>query len=101
MVGSAPGRPADVESMNGAVTASAASDAPSYVAPLPRVTEPWLARLWVPAATVVIHGDGWATVEAYGPLLPADAATKTPARAAKRNAISAGSAKFVWEPLIE
>ena len=42
----------------------------------------------VPAATVVSHGPGWATVEDVGPLLPADAATNTPASAAKRNATS-------------
>ena len=52
--------------------------------PLPSVTEPCLSRLWVPAATVVIHGLGWATVPDVGPLLPAEAATKTPASAAPR-----------------
>jgi len=36
-----------------------------------------------------------------GPLLPADAATNTPASAANRNAISTGSRKLVREPLIE
>jgi hypothetical protein len=71
------------------------------VTPLPRVTEPLTLRLCVPAATVVIHGDGWATVETPGPSLPADAATKTPASAALRNAISTGSRKFVRVPLIE
>jgi hypothetical protein len=71
------------------------------VTPLPSVTEPWPSRLCVPAATVVIHGLGWATVPVVGPLLPAEAETKTPAFAANRNAISAGSAKFVVVPLIE
>ena len=55
----------------------------------------------VPAATVVSQGPGWATVEVVGPLLPADVATKTPAFAAYRNAISAGSRKLVCVPLIE
>ena len=58
-------------------------------------------RLCVPAATVVIHGLGWATVLAVGPLLPAEAATNTPASAAYRNAISTGSRKLVTEPLTE
>ncbi len=81
-MGSAPGSPAAVESMNGAGPTFEASEAPRYVAPLPRVTEPLPLRLCVPAATVVIHGDGCATVEDAGPLLPAEAATKTPAFAA-------------------
>jgi hypothetical protein len=36
-------------------------------------------RVWVDAATVVTQGDRWSLVEAPGPELPADAATKTPA----------------------
>ena len=36
-----------------------------------------------------------------GPLLPAEAATNTPASAANRNATSTGSRKFVCDPLIE
>ena len=39
-----------------------ANDAPGYVAPLPSVTEPLPLRLCVPAATVVTHGPGCATV---------------------------------------
>jgi hypothetical protein len=58
-------------------------------------------RLCVPAATVVVHGLGWATVPVVGPLFPADSLTKMPASAANRNAISTGSAKFVVVPLIE
>ena len=69
--------------------------------PLPSVTEPAPLRLCVPAATVVIQGLGWATVDVAGPLLPADAATKMPASAANRNAISTGSRKFVEVPLME
>ena len=53
------------------------------------------------AATVVSHGELWATVEAPGPLLPADVATKTLASAAKRNASSTGSTTKVREPEIE
>ena len=68
---------------------------------MPSVTEPLPLRLWVPAATVVSHGPGCATVEVAGPLLPAEVATKTPASAANMNAISTGSRKFVREPLIE
>ena len=37
------------------------------------------ARVCVEAATVVTHGDRWLAVEAPGPSLPAEAATKTPA----------------------
>ena len=59
------------------------------------------ARECVLAATVVSHGLGWATVDASGPLLPADAATNTPARAANMYARSTGSRKFVLVPLIE
>ena len=55
----------------------------------------------MPAATVVSQGLGWATVDAVGPLLPAEAATNTPASAANRNATSTGSRKFVDVPLIE
>ena len=69
--------------------------------PLPSVTEPVPLRLWVPAATVVSQGPGWATVLVVGPLLPAEAATKTPASAAFRKAISTASRKLVCEPLIE
>ena len=90
-----------MEFTSGAVTGLAAMLAPVSVEPLPRVTEPRPSRLCVPAATVVTQGDGWATVEAVGPLLPAEADTKMPALAAKRKAISAGSAKLVSEPLTE
>ena len=71
------------------------------MAPLPSVTEPRPSRLCVPAATVVIHGLGCATVLEAGPLFPAEAATKTPASAANRNEIITGSAKLVRDPLIE
>ena len=37
------------------------------------------ARRWVEAPTVVTHGERCSAVEAPGPELPADAATKTPA----------------------
>ena len=40
---------------------------------------PTMPRLCVPAATVVIQGLGCATVLTVGPLLPAEAATNTPA----------------------
>ena len=53
------------------------------------------------AATVVSHGELWATVEAPGPLLPADAATKTLAAAALKNATSTGSTTKLREPEIE
>ncbi len=63
--------------------------------------EPTPLRLWVPLATVVTHGPGWATVDEPGPLLPAEVATKMPASAANRKAISTGSRKLVREPLTE
>src|SRR4051794_30296002 len=94
-VASAPESPAAVASISGAVTAAAATDAPLYVTLLPSFTEPIPFRLCVPAATVVVHGPGCATVEVAGPLLPADSATKIPASAAKRNETSTGSRKFV------
>jgi hypothetical protein len=94
----APGRPAACASMTPAVTI-VASDGPEYVVG-PRVTAPWPVRLCVPAATVVTHGLGWATVK-KSPSLPAEADTKMPDAAALRNAISAGSAKFVCVPETE
>ncbi len=52
-------------------------------------------RVWVDAATVVSHGLTWFAVAAPGPLFPADAATKTPASYAPRNASSTGSPTVV------
>ena len=83
-VGSAPVRPAAVESMSGAGPTAVATEAPLYVVPLRSVTEPSPFRLCVPAATVVSQGPGWATVLVVGPLLPAEQATNTPASAANR-----------------
>src|SRR6185295_12496460 len=99
--GTAPAAAASVASINGDGPTAAVYEAPLKVVPLPSVTEPLPSRLWVPAATVVIHGDGCATVAVAGPLLPAEAATNTPASAANRKAISTGSAKLVRVPLIE
>ena len=87
--------------MSGAGPTALAKEAPLYVTPLPSVTEPVPLRLCVPAATVVSHGLGCATVLVVGPLLPAEAATNTPASAAYRNATSTGSRKLVAVPLIE
>ena len=36
-------------------------------------------RVWVEAATVVVHGPRWLAVPAPGPSLPAEAETNTPA----------------------
>ena len=58
----------------------------------------WTGRSWVLAATVVIHGRLCATVLAPGPLLPAEAATNTPAAAALKNASSTGSTMESGEP---
>ena len=69
--------------------------------PLPSVTVLVDRRSCVLAATVVSHGELCATVEAPGPLLPAEVATKTPAAAALRNASSTGSTTKVREPEIE
>ncbi len=55
--------------------------------------------LCVLAATVVSHGLGWSSVLSPGPLLPAEADTKTPAAAALRNASSTGSITEDSEPL--
>jgi hypothetical protein len=45
------------------------------------------------AATVVTHGEVLSRVEAPGPELPAEAATKMPAEAAWRKAICTGSTR--------
>ena len=55
----------------------------------------------MPAAIVVIHGLGCATVEAVGPLLPAEALTYTPASAANRNETSTEFVNAVDVPEIE
>ena len=49
----------------------------------------------------MIHGLGWATVDAAGPLLPADALTYTPAAAANRNETSTEFVNAVVVPEIE
>src|SRR5829696_1586358 len=96
----APARPAADDRINGFEGTARVSEAPVYVAPLPSVIVPVPPRPCELAATVVIHGLGCATCEA--PLvLPAEAATYTPASAANRNATSTGSRKFVRVPLIE
>ena len=74
-------------------------EAPVYFTPLPSRTSACSSRLWVEAATVACHGLMWATVLA-GPLLPADAATNTPAFEALKKACSTGSVIEV-PPLIE
>src|SRR5262249_3885108 len=96
-----PGSAAAEASMSGAGPTGAAIEAPFSVVPFPSVTDPTPLRLCVPAATVVVHGPGCATVPVVGPLLPADSLTNTPASSAKRNATSTGSRKFVDVPLIE
>src|SRR5688572_2040541 len=96
-----PGRPALEARIAGRLGVPLAIEAPEYEAPLPRVTPAAYWRSWVPAATVISHGLLCATLDAAGPLLPADAATKTPASAAKRNATSTGSTFDVREPLTE
>ena len=55
----------------------------------------------VEAATVVIHGLGCATVDAVGPSLPAELATKTPASSANSQATSTAFRKFVCVPPTE
>ena len=98
---SAPGRPASSARMTGlGASATALNEAPVYTAPLPSVTLADKARSCVEAPTVVSQGLTWATATA-GPLLPADAATKTPALAARKNACSTGSLTLVWLPLME
>src|SRR5688500_7881782 len=97
----APAAAAEDERMTEPLVGVTFEDAPPYDEPLPSVSVASAARECVLAATVVSQGLGWATVEAPGPLLPAEAATKTPAFDAKRNATSTGSRKFVLVPLIE
>ena len=87
--------------MIGAGPTAEATEAPLYVALFPRVTEPRPFRLCVPAATVVSHGPGCATVPVVGPLLPAEAETNTPASAANRNETCTGSRKSSVVPEIE
>ncbi len=58
-------------------------------------------RFCVEAATVVTHGDRWSLVDAPGPALPAEAATKTPAAYASRNASSVRSVNGVAPPPTE
>ena len=50
---------------------------------------------------MVSHGLLWATVEASGPLLPAEAATKMPASAAPSKATSTESTTVSVAPEIE
>ncbi len=59
---------ASVELIRTPVAGAAADDAPLYTTPS-TLTVPWPSRLWVPAAVVMIHGLGCATVAAVGPLL--------------------------------
>ena len=75
-------------------------EAPLYFWPLPSTTV-FSKTACVDAATVVTHGLLWATVEAVGPLLPAEAATKTPAAAAPRKAYSTASTTVLVAPEIE
>src|SRR6478735_3366695 len=55
----------------------------------------------VEAATLVIQGPAWLTVEAVGPELPAEAATKIPAAAALRNARETASTVELLFPEME
>src|SRR3954468_3034987 len=98
---SAPATPAFVDRITGFRDATPGTiEVPVKVAPLPSVIVSWNA-VCVLAATVVSQGLGCATVETVGPLLPADAATNTPASSAKRNATSTEFRKLVVVPLIE
>src|SRR5262249_45123375 len=89
----------------GAGPAPEVIDAPVNVALVPSleftVSVESNSRRWVDAATVVTHGDRWLTVEAVGPSLPAEVATKTPAAYASRKASSTGSVNGVVPPEIE
>src|SRR5690606_21440562 len=80
------------------------TDAPrstSVSSPDLRVSVELNSRVWVEAATVVTHGETWLTVDAPGPLLPAEAATNTPAAYASRNASSTGSVNGLVPPEME
>jgi hypothetical protein len=52
----------------------------------------------VDAATVVYQGDAWSAVEAPGPSFPALTATKMPAAAALKNAVSSVANVVVAAP---
>jgi hypothetical protein len=80
------------------------NEGPDAVAPLPSVTVATVKRSCVELPTVVSHGLICVTVEALPGdtlLLPAEAATKTPARAAYANAVSTASLNEVRLPPIE
>src|SRR4051812_16796232 len=98
---SVPARPAFDARISGAEAAPLVTDVPWYVAPFPSVIVLRNKRSCELAATVVSHGLGWATVETVGPSLPAEAATKTPASSANRNATSFELRKLVVVPPIE
>ncbi len=76
-------------------------EAPRNDWPLPSTTRPGKNRLWVLAATVVIHGTlaGPPMVLKPLPLLPADVATNTPASAANRKARSSGPVRPAPPPI--
>ena len=75
-------------------------DAPFIVVPSPSVVEPAPLRLAFPAATVVSHGPGCATVPAAGPLLPDDVARNTGVRREKEGDLDRVT-RSRREPLIE
>ena len=100
-VASAPAAPTAEELTSGALgTAVLEMLAPLYFWPLPSTTV-FSKLACVEAATVVSHGLLCATVEAVGPLLPAEVATKTFAAAAPRNANSTASTTVPVAPEIE
>jgi len=92
------------DNTTGAGPAPAVTEAPVNVAlPLAALTVnvAWNVRVCVDAATVVVHGETWLAVAAVGPLLPADAATRTPAAYASRKASSTGSVAGFVPPEME
>src|SRR6478735_1122056 len=103
LVGFAPASPTAVETTSGAGPAPAPTPRPVYLAPLPSVSVFVAPRSWVLAATVIVHGELCATLEAptVSPLLPAEVETKTPASAAPRKASSSAVTMYWLEPEIE
>ncbi len=85
----APAAATDAAVTNEPVTGSVTViDDPANACPSPSWAVASKLPATVLAATVVIHGDALSRVDAPGPELPAEAATKMPALAAPRNALS-------------
>ena len=88
-------------STSGSTSVPAVTDAPKNSHPSGDEAEPWNVRSCVLAPTLVNHGTdaGLPVVAGFGPLLPFEVATKTPASAANRNATSSGPTANEPDPI--